>query len=197
MRPIKRVKNQIRIIGWDDGPFSKGSGEDVPVIGVVFRGGEFLDGVLRVDVKNDGMDATEKIAEAINRSRHKDQLRVIMLDGISYAGFNMVDIKLLSRETGLPVIPVTRKKVDFEKFRNALKKLPGFQKRWEAVENAGPLYHTSVQGKDIYFQTAGIERRTAERIIHISATRSSLPEPIRVAHLIASAVVRGESIGGA
>ena len=38
-----------------------------------------------------------------------------MLDGITYGGFNVVDIEELYRETGLPVIVIMRSCPDFEK----------------------------------------------------------------------------------
>ncbi|MCD6477782.1 MAG: DUF99 family protein [Candidatus Aenigmarchaeota archaeon] len=192
------VKNEIRILGWDDGPFKKGSKGTVPVIGTVFRGGSFLDGILRIDVEIDGFDATKKMIKAINKTRHKD-LRVIMLDGITFGGFNMVDIKELHKKTGLPVIAITRKKVDMRKFREAMKKLPNFEKRWKVVESAGEFYtiKTGKRGKNIYFQKIGLTKEDAEKIIRLSARRSLLPEPLRVSHLIASGIVKGESIGRA
>jgi len=60
-------------------------------VGVIYRGGKFLDGVLRTEVTIDGTDSTEKIAEMVCRSKYKD-IRVIMLDGLGFAGFNLVDI---------------------------------------------------------------------------------------------------------
>jgi len=86
------VKEEIRILGIDDGPFTKDD-KEVIVIGVVYRGGEFIDGLLRTFVEIDGLDATEKLAKMINSSRHKQQLKVIMLDGITLGGFNIVDVK--------------------------------------------------------------------------------------------------------
>lgn len=38
----------------------------------------------------------------------------------------------------------------------------------------------------IYMQTTGILREDAEKIVKISSTRSSIPEPLRVAHIVAS-----------
>ena len=80
---IKRIKQEIRVLGWDDGPFEQHHPDDnpatVPVIGVVCRGGSFIDGVLRTDVTVDGFDATGKLVEAVNRSRHKGQVRILML----------------------------------------------------------------------------------------------------------------------
>jgi len=191
-----KVKEEIRIVGWDDAPFPKRGKGKIPVIGTIFRGGSFLDGVLRVDVEIDGFDATEAIAKAINNCKHKD-LRVIMLDGITFAGFNVVDIKELHEKTKLPVIAVTRKKPNMKRFLNAMKNLPGFEIRYQAVKNAGEFgkIKISPRGKDVYFQKVGITEGEAKEIIRISATRSLIPEPIRVAHLIASAIMKGESVG--
>jgi hypothetical protein len=46
-------------------------------------------------------------------------------------------------------------------------------------------------------QLIGIKRADAESVVKISSTRSLVPEPLRVAHLIATAIVRGESYGKA
>jgi hypothetical protein len=196
---FKTIKKQIRIVAWDDGPF-KFDMEECILVGVIFRGGEFLDGVLRTTIRVDGLDATEKIAEAIKRSKFKD-LRVIMLDGITFGGFNMVDIKELFSETNLPIIVVNRKKPNIEKFIKALKKFNDFEKRYRIFKNAGKIYSLNVkshfrEGK-IYFQFFGLEREDAEKIINITIKNSIIPEPLRVAHLIATGIVLGESIGRA
>ena len=40
------VKKEIRVIGIDDSPFKKFSRQKILVIGTIFRGGNWLDGVL-------------------------------------------------------------------------------------------------------------------------------------------------------
>jgi len=46
-------------------------------------------------------------------------------------------------------------------------------------------------------QIYGIEREDAEDIVKLSTTRSAIPEPVRVAHIIAAGIVTGESKGSA
>ena len=46
-------------------------------------------------------------------------------------------------------------------------------------------------------QICGIERIDAEKIVKLSTTRSAIPEPLRVAHIIAAGIVNGESKGRA
>jgi endonuclease V-like protein UPF0215 family len=196
MQKFRIIKKEIRILAWDDGPFEfKTKGKDI-LVGVIFRGGQFIDGLLKTEIDIDGMDATEKIIEKTLKTRHKD-LRIIMLDGITFAGFNTVDIKEIYEKTKLPVIVVNRKKPDFEKFISTLKQLEESEKRLEAVKNAGPVYWTAVKNKRICFQCSGISKEDAEKVIKITSTMSLIPEPLRVAHLMANGFVLGESVGRA
>ena len=132
------LKSEIRILGFDDGPFES-KDETVPVIGVVYRGGKYPDGFLRTDIKVDGLDATEKLVKLINSSRHKQQLKVIMLDGITLGGFNIVDIKQLHKETNIPVIVINRKHPDLKEVKSALKNFKDFEQRWKMVLDAGKI----------------------------------------------------------
>jgi endonuclease V-like protein UPF0215 family len=196
MQEFRNIKKEIRILAWDDGPFEfKSKGKDI-LVGVIFRGGQFLDGMLKTEVDIDGTDATEKIIEKILKTKHKD-IRVIMLDGITVAGFNTVDIKEIYKKTKLPVIVVNRKKPDFEKFISSLKRMPEPNRRLKAVENAGPVYWVSIRNKRICFQCYGISKDNASKIIKETSTMSLIPEPLRVAHLIATGFVLGESVGRA
>lgn len=191
------IKSEIRIIGWDDGPFEFRKKGTVPIVGVVFRGGNFFDGILKTEVDVDGFDSTGIIADAIMKSKYGD-LRIIMLDGITFGGYNVVDIKELCKKTGLPVIAVNRKKPDLEKFKAGMKSLPDYEKRLKAVGNAGDFYYAHLQGgKRLCFQKCGIEAKDAEEIIRLSSKHATMPEPLRVAHLIATGFVLGESVGRA
>ncbi|MDI6798718.1 MAG: DUF99 family protein [Candidatus Aenigmarchaeota archaeon] len=192
------IKPEIRILGFDDGAFVPKSKEKVPVIGVICRGGKFLDGALKTEVIVDGLDATEKITKLINSTRHKQQLKVIMFDGITLAGFNIVDIKKLYEETKLPVIIINRKMPDLKKVKNALKNFGDFRKRWKMIVNAGKIKECEVrENKKVYYQSVGLSEEETEEIIKLSTTRSFIPEPLRLAHLIATAIVKGESYGRA
>jgi len=184
------IKPEIRVLGIDDGVFTPHVESLVPVVGVVFRGGYWLDGVMHTEILVDGFDADEKIAAMVMSSPHYKQLRVIMLNGITFAGFNVVDIKALNATTGLPVIAVTREKPDMLLIRRALKHLPKSEKRWKAVLNAGELSEVSMRKKSekIYLHAAGVSLVDAEKIVRLTSTRSNIPEALRVAHLVASGI---------
>jgi len=191
------IKNEIRILGIDDAPFRFKQKENVLVVGVIFRGGSFLDGVVSTEVRVDGKDATDKVIELIKKLRFKD-VRILMSDGLSLGGFNMLDIHRIFKTTGIPVIVVTRDLPDMKKIKAALMHLPDFEWRWDCILKAGkPVPVTIRDNKHIYIQFAGLEEKDASEIVKLSATRSLLPEPIRVAHLIAQGIILGQSRGKA
>ena len=193
------IKEEIRVLGIDDGPFEFGEGQTALLVGTVFRGGLWLDGVLTTQIQVDGHDATEKVAQMIASSRHRGQLRVAMTDGLTFGGFNVLDAEEVLARSGIPLISVTRTEPDLRSIRAALGKFPDAEARWARIERAGkPIRHAfhRPRGKGaVFFQAFGIEEEDAHSIVEITSTRSLMPEPVRVAHMIASGVVKGESYG--
>ena len=191
-KSFRVIKPEIRVLGVDDGPFIPHTKGQVPVIGVVFRGGYWLDGVMHTEIAVDGFDATEKIVSMITSSPHHKQLRVIMLNGITFAGFNIVDVKALNLATKLPVITVTREKPDLADIHKALQNLTRSEERWEAILSAGEPVEVSTRSAKakVYMQTAGVSKEDAQRILRLTSTRSNIPEALRVAHRIASGISR-------
>jgi len=188
---IRAVKPEIRVLGIDDGVFTPHSNELVDVIGIVYRGGYWLDGFMHTKVRVDGLDATEKLAEMITSSPHYPQLRVIMLNGVTLAGFNVVDIEELSQRVKLPVVAVTRDKPNFDDIKKALKNLSHSEQRWRAIEKAGKMFRVRTRNGEepIYVHVAGLSEEDAKRILKSTSTRSNVPEALRVAHIIASGLM--------
>ena len=189
---FRSIKPEIRVLGIDDGGFVPRTKGTVDVVGVVYRGGYWFEGVMRAEITIDGLDATEKIAAMIESSPYYRELRIVVLDGVTFAGFNVVDISKLSRRVELPVISVARKKPELEEIRSALKNLPEFEIRWRAMENAGKIFEVETRKGEnpVYMHIAGILREDAEKIMKKTSTRSLIPEALRVAHIIASGLTR-------
>ena len=190
LKRFRIVKPEIRVLGVDDGVFIPHRKGLALVVGVVFRGGYWLDGVMHTQIEVDGLDATERIASMILGSPHHKQLRVIILNGVTFAGFNVIDVRRLSEDTGLPVITVTRGKPNFDEIREALVNLPDGDKRWKLILNLGEPFEMSTRKicEKIYVQVFGTRREDAEKIVRLTSTRSNIPEALRVAHLIASGI---------
>jgi len=186
------MKKEIRLIGIDDSPFDKFKDKEVIIIGVFYRGGNYPDGVLTSKVKIDGNDSSDRIINMINNSKFKPQLQCILLDGLAFGGFNIIDIEKVNKKTKLPVIVIIRKVPDIENIKKILIKL-NKKEKIKLIEKAGKVY----QINKIYIQKYGIDIRDVKEIINISATHSFIPEPIRLAHLIGQGLKFGESKGKA
>ena len=194
---MKKIKPEIRILGIDDSPIEdKTKGENVRCIGTIYRGGNYIDGLLSFKIKKDGENATDKIIEAVNKTRHKDQLQIILIDGITLAGFNVVDINKIYQETGLAVIIVMRKEPNMKEFLEALKNIDD-GKRAKIIEKTGKPEEIEINREKLYIQKAGINKTKIKEILLLTCINSNLPEPLRVAHLIASGIYYGESHGAA
>lgn len=189
---FRSIKPEIRVLGVDDAAFVPHTKGVADVVGVVYRGGYWFEGVMETEVTIDGLDATENIAGMIKSSPYYKELRVVVLDGVTFAGFNVVDITKLSRKLSLPIIAVVREKPDMEKIKNALENLPDFEIRWQAIKNAGKTLEVKTRKGEppVYMHVAGILLEDAEKIMEKTSTRSNIPEALRVAHLIASGLTR-------
>jgi uncharacterized protein len=177
------------VVGFDDAPFGRAHRGDVLVVGAVFAG-QRLEGVLSTRVRRDGANATERLADCLAASRYRPQLQAIVLQGIAFAGFNVVDLEGLRRRAGLPVLVVARRTPDLEAIRAALLgHVPGGRRKWRLIEAAGPMEPMS----GVHVQRCGLSPDEALALLAGLQVHGRLPEPLRVAHLIAGGVTTGES----
>ena len=179
------------LVGFDDAPFERSHRGDVLLVGAVYAGTR-LTGVLSGKVRRDGVNATGVIARTVLDSRFWPQLHAVLLQGISVAGFNVVDINLLAQMLERPVLVVSRRRPDMAAIRRALlQHVPGGSRKWKRIEKAGPV--ESAAG--LWVQRAGLSLDQAVQVLRDSCSNGNVPEPLRAAHLIAGGIVRGESRG--
>ena len=126
--------------------------------------------------------------------RFDGHVQAILLQGIAVAGFNVVDIAALHARTARPVLVVARRRPDFAKLRRALlSRVPGGARKWRLIEAAGPMEPLG----DVFVQRVGLELDEAGALLAATTLHGNLPEPLRVAHLIAGGVTTGRSRGRA
>jgi len=190
------IKDEIRILGIDDSALIS---DNVLIVGAFFRGKGWIDGVLSSYMKRDGMDGTESIIKMVRESKYFQQTRLIMLDGVTYAGFNPIDIEQIYYDCKIPVLVLMRKYPDMTRIEKALSYLPHGGERLDIIKKAGEIFR--VKSNDalnpVYIQCKGISVEDAARIVRLTSTKSNIPEPLRVAHLIATGIILGESRGKA
>jgi len=188
------MKQQIRILGIDDSPFKFGGGRAL-VVGALVRVPNYLEGVTKTEVTVDGTDSTDALLRMVSKSRYRDQIKAVMIDGIALAGFNVIDIRALHDALRLPVLTVTRDKPDFPKMKSALEKyFDDWEQRYELIVRF-ELRKVQTEHKPLYACGVGAPWKEFEELVRMSTVRGVVPEPIRMAHLIATAMVRGESHG--
>jgi endonuclease V-like protein UPF0215 family len=181
------------VVGFDDAPFARSHRGDVLVVGAVFAAAR-LDGVLSGKLRRDGANSTRVIADMVRGSRFFPQIHAVLLQGITFAGFNVVDLPRLHTELGLPVLVVARRRPDLAAIRRALlEHVPGGARKWRLIEAAGAM---EAVGR-VHVQRAGLTLGEAGALVDALSVHSLVPEPLRVAHLIAGGVIRGESCGRA
>jgi uncharacterized protein len=186
----RRGRRISHVVGFDDAPFERSHRGDVLVVGAVFAGNR-LDGVISTKVRRDGANAAQRLIDCLTGSKYFDQLQAILLQGIAFAGFNVVDLQRLHEATGLPVLVVARYRPDLQAICKALlEQVPGGARKWRLIEAAGPMEPMAA----LYVQRCGISPENAARLLASLQQNSQLPEPLRVAHIIAGGVTTGESL---
>lgn len=184
---------RTNVVGFDDAPFAREHRGDVLLVGAVCSRTR-LDGVVSGRVRRDGANATRVMIETIRRSQFAAHVRAVLLQGIAVAGFNVVDVHALHEALGVPVIAVVRHQPDFASIRRALfARVAGAERKWRLIERAGEL--DPVRG--VLVQRVGITIDHARELLAATTLHGNLPEPLRLAHLIAGGVTTGASRGRA
>lgn len=183
--PSRSTNLSLRIVGVDDGaiPAIRKAKQRALLVAVLFHDSTITD-VRLGSIEVDGRDANRVLNSLLKTLRFD----VVMLSGISFAGFNLVDIHELARSTRKPVIAISREKPNNVAVRRALRKhFSDWGERWRIVQNAGRLYAFKPHPKEpkLYFEVKGTSPSSARKAIASSAIISRLPEPIRVAGIIA------------
>jgi endonuclease V-like protein UPF0215 family len=105
----------------------------------------------------------------------------------------VIDIHDLHEAVGRPVLVVARRPPRLDKIRKALDLLEDGDRKWAFIQRAGPM--EAVGG--LYLQRAGLTIGDAQDLLAATTIHGNLPEPLRLAHIIAGGIVTGRSRGRA
>jgi endonuclease V-like protein UPF0215 family len=204
----------VNVIGFDDGPFERDHRGDVLLVGAVCAGTR-LDGVVAGRVRRDGANAAQKMVDLVRASQFGEHLQAVMLQGIAVGGFNVVDVHALAAALRIPVIVVTRRKPDLGAVKRALfsetppyrPRVRGAARKWRLIERAGEMEPLSASrramkrgegaGPRLWMQKVGVTTEQARRLVASTTLHGNIPEPLRLAHLIAGGITTGRSRGRA
>ena len=180
-------------VGFDDAPFAPDHQGSVRLVGCGCSRTR-LDGVVSGWVQRDGDDATDEMVSVLRRSQFLDHVQAVLLQGIAVAGFNVVDAHRLHETLGLPVLVIARRMPDFAAMQTYLQhNVANWETKWQLVRGTGAL--EAIRG--VHVQRIGLSRAETGHLLAATTLHGRLPEPLRLAHLIAGGVTTGASRGRA
>lgn len=181
------------MLGVDDGPFEKGQTRPVPAVAVMMECPQLLESVALRELTVDGEGVTDHLVDWISGLRCYPTLQAVVLGGITLAGLSLVDVHALAAGLDRPVLVVNRRDPAESRLTAALT-AAGLQHRLPILERSPKAVQVD---PGLYLAWAGTGHRQAEDLLRASLGKARIPEPLRIAHIIARALVTGESRGRA
>ena len=181
------MKKGIRILAIDGSAYRKTDADSL-IIGVIGRG-EGVEGAVSFRVAVDGSDATKKIMDSVSGSRFADQIRLMAVHGITLAGLNLVDIVKLNRGLKIPIVSIVRKKPHEKELEKAIRASKNDVGRKLSLLKAIHANSETFRKDGFYFQCTGASKDDLVKIT------SGAIKFLRLAHIIANGIARGESKG--
>ena len=192
----RRVKT-TSCVGIEDGPFlpRRLGGSRAPLVAVK------LDGPHLVRIRTgwiaiDGMDATDRALKLL--AAFSFAQCPILLAGITFGGFNLIDPRRLQKRFRTPTIVVVGSRPSNRAVKSALvRHFPDWKERWRIIESLGPLRRVRTVASEnlLYFEAFGCSNVEARTILRSWALVSRVPEPLRVAGLVARGLFSARPVG--
>ena len=186
-RRASRNSTTTSCVGIDDGPFlpRRLGGSTAPLVVAQLNGPHLVKAkIARITV--DGMDATIAASRLLGSFQLRDS--PILLAGATFAGFNIINPRVLQRRFRTPTILVIGSRPNNRAVKRALiRHFPDWKRRWRILSSLGPLrqVRTFQNEGPIFYEAFGSEDNEARRILKQWAHVSRIPEPLRVAGLVA------------
>lgn len=178
-----------RLVGVEDGSFDAFLPGQTTLLCAVCMAGDRVEWVMLGRVRVDGREATGVLLGMLRGERFD----ALILGGVSFAGFDVVDPQVLHEELGVPVIVYSSELPDSTSTLSALKAhFSDWAERWAPIERVGSVYNTITKDGEppVFFEVTGCTREEAEGILRTSVSLTRTPEPVRVARIIARGLSR-------
>jgi endonuclease V-like protein UPF0215 family len=186
-RRASRNSTTTSCVGIDDGPFLSRSlgGSTAPLV-VAQLSGPHLVKARAAWISVDGLDATSVASRLLSSLQLRDS--PILLAGATFGGFNIINPRVLQRKFRRPTIVVIGSRPNNRAVKRALMRhFPDWKRRWRILSSLGPLRQVRAFRNEgpIFYEAFGCADDEARRILKEWAFVSRVPEPLRVAGLVA------------
>lgn len=189
---IRSLRNSLRTLGVDDGYFPLTYKKRVgkTILTTVACDGVKVSDIRITSVTVDGLDATESVVRCLKSLSSK--YLVVFLDGVTYAGFNVVDPEAVYRETSIPAITIFRHRLNLNAVIAALKNnFSDWLDRYLVIKKVYDNSHEVRTPKGLLTLSCyGISLEEAHKLTVELQVLSYYPEPLRLADIIASGLTR-------
>ncbi len=186
-RRASRNSTITSCIGIDDGPFlsRRLGGFRAPLVAVQLKGPHLVK-ARTAWIGVDGFDATGVASRILRSLRARES--PILLAGATFGGFNVINPRMLLRKFRTPTIVVIGSRPNNRAVKRALvRHFPDWRRRWRILSSLGPLHHVRTVRNEgpIFYEAFGCGDDEARGILREWAYVSRIPEPLRVAGLVA------------
>ena len=157
------------------------------VAGVVMRSDLVVDGFGLARLTVSGSDAVTTLSEVYSKLERND-VNSILLSGSILSLYNIVDVDKLHSDLKIPVVAITFRKSRSDLERNIRAKFPESvaSQKIKLVRKLGTPQKIQLKtGYPVFVRTAGINSETTRRLLDRFTLQGAIPEPIRVAKLLA------------
>ena len=152
---------------------------EIPVIGIVFRGNLWLDGILTCQIRPKEPDCMAGLVSAIAQSRHYSQIHAVILPREVLVPAVQFDISDFSHKINLPVISIARKTL--------YRKRP--TRRNPKTKSKTDSFSIKIARGLIPVKVSGISREETREIFAVACVDGQqIPEAVRVAKIVAKHV---------
>jgi endonuclease V-like protein UPF0215 family len=186
-RRASRNSTTTSCVGIDDGPFlSRRLGGSTTPLVVAQLNGPHLVKARAAWISVDGLDATSVASRLLSSLQLQDS--PILLAGATFAGFNIINPRVLQRKFRTPTIIVIGSRPNNRAVKRALvRHFPDWKRRWRVLSSLGPLRQVRAFRNEgpVFYEAFGCADNEARRILKEWAFVSRVPEPLRVAGLVA------------
>jgi len=162
--------------------------------GIVMRSDFIIDGVSFTRITVGGMDATEGIMRLVESLR-RDDINLMMLNGCVISWFNIVDIQTVYERLQIPLICVTYEESEGLE-EHIAKHFEASERdvRIEAYKKLGDRVPVKLSDHfEVLIRFLGVEEAEAEMVLKKFTAHGRVPEPLRVARIVARALLRTEN----
>jgi len=182
-------KKGIRVLGIAES-FRRDYEKSV-LAGIVMRSDFIIDGVGLTRITVGGMDATEGVLR-LCESLQRDDINVMMLNGCVISWFNIIDILEVYTRLRIPLICVTYEESEgLEEHIAQHFEVDERDSRIEAYKRLGDRAPVELQDQfEVLIRFLGMEKADAGALLKKFTTHGKVPEPLRVAKIVARAVLR-------